>query len=66
MFPAGEPGAGIARHHELLGTRRTLGELRPELPEPFIRAVQRSMSAEPAARWPTADGLRLELRRGVA
>ena len=62
-FPVEGTYADIGRRHEE-GTRHSLRDLRPELPEPFIEAVERSMSAEPADRYSTSDSLRLALLGG--
>ncbi len=44
------------------GTHRPLGELRPELSEPFVAAVERALATDPDARFATADEMRAALR----
>jgi len=44
-----------------LGQRRFLADLRPDLPERFIRVVERAVSIDPAARYATAGSMLQEL-----
>jgi serine/threonine-protein kinase len=60
MFPADGTYEEIARRHQANG-RRTLRELRPDLDPVFLNTVERAMAIEPAARFATADQLRLFL-----
>ena len=41
----------------------SLGDLRPDLPEPFVSAVEQAMSPDPATRFLTAGDMRRSLRR---
>jgi eukaryotic-like serine/threonine-protein kinase len=44
-----------------LGHRRLLADLRPDLPERFIRVVERAVSIDPAARFTSAGNMLQEL-----
>jgi eukaryotic-like serine/threonine-protein kinase len=44
-----------------LGQRRFLADLRPDLPERFIRVVERAVSIDPAARFTSAGSMLQEL-----
>ena len=43
------------------GSRRTVRDVRPDLPAAFVKVVDRALSSDPAARPPTAGALEAEL-----
>ena len=59
LATAGYPVEGVTRTevrrvHSENGPRRRLRDLRPDLPEPFVRVVERALATEPAHRFQTA------------
>jgi len=47
------------------GRQRALSDLRPDLPVGFIRVVERALSPEPAARYPTAGAMLTALTQAI-
>lgn len=45
------------RHAHLTGRRRLLSDVRPSLPQPFVKAVERAISPDPEDRYRTAGEL---------
>jgi serine/threonine-protein kinase len=59
----GQTSADIERHHEAREPRRLLRDVRPDLPEPFIRVVERATAERPDDRYQTAGELEAALKR---
>ena len=47
------------------GERRSLGEARPDLPEAFVRVVERTLAPDPFQRHPSAAALKRDLASAV-
>lgn len=54
----------LLRAH-LQGQRRRLRDLRPDLPAPFVQAVERALDPDPALRYRTAGEMEVALREGA-
>jgi serine/threonine protein kinase/tetratricopeptide (TPR) repeat protein len=50
VFPVSAGSLDQFREHHRSGKRRPLTDLRPDLPAPFVRAVERAIAADPAQR----------------
>jgi hypothetical protein len=61
----GDTRTQIDRQHQQRGVRRRLRDVRPDLPEPFIRAVERALEDDPAARYQSAGAFEATLRSAV-
>lgn len=53
-FPVRARGLRDLRAAHTEGRRKRLRDLRPDLPEPFVRAIERAVSADPRERFATA------------
>jgi serine/threonine-protein kinase len=56
----------LAARHTEPGARRLLRDVRPDLPEPFIAAVERAMAEGPGDRYPSAGAFEAALRPVVS
>jgi eukaryotic-like serine/threonine-protein kinase len=52
-------------HAHRRGDRRRLRDLRPDLPEFFVRVVERALSHDPALRYESAGGMEAALRQAL-
>jgi serine/threonine-protein kinase len=65
QFPVTAPSIEqLARSHAHRRVRH-LRDLRPDLPAPFVRAVERALEHDPAARYRTAGEMEAALRHGA-
>jgi hypothetical protein len=55
----------VSRGHEQPGTRRLLRDVRPDLPDAFIRVVEQALADDPQARYPSAGAFESALRATV-
>jgi hypothetical protein len=56
----------VGRQHDTPGARRLLRDLRPGLPDGFLRVVERALAEDPHQRYATAGELEVALRKVVA
>ena len=56
----------IRRFHDQRGSRRPLRDLRPDLPDGFIRVVERALAEDPRQRFESAGSLEAAWRRWPA
>ena len=56
-YPAEIKGISAETADQIARTRRSLVDLRPDLPDGFSRAIERCLSVDPAARYPSAGQL---------
>lgn len=57
----GDSGTQIRRQHAAAAGRRRLRDVRPDLPEAFIRVVERATAPDPAQRYQSAGELETDL-----
>jgi serine/threonine-protein kinase len=62
----GQTSADIERHHEACEPRRLLRDVRPDLPESFIRVVERATAERPQDRYQTAGEFEAALNHALA
>jgi serine/threonine protein kinase/tetratricopeptide (TPR) repeat protein len=55
----------LGRAHER-GDRRSVRDVRPDLPEGFVRVIERALDRDPARRYRTAGDLESALRESIA
>jgi serine/threonine protein kinase/tetratricopeptide (TPR) repeat protein len=60
-FPVTGPSFAHIKAAHAAGSRRTVRDVRPDLPAAFVKVVDRALSSDPAARPPTAGALEAEL-----
>ena len=60
-FPVAGATLDVIKRAHAAGTRRTVRDVRPDLPSAFVRVVDRALSPDPAARPATAGALEAEL-----
>ena len=48
-----------------LGRRRHLADLRPDLPDEFVRVIETALARDPQLRFPTAGSMRAALEAVV-
>ena len=60
-FPVAGATLDVIKRAHSAGTRRTVRDVRPDLPSAFVRVVDRALSPDPAARPATAGALEAEL-----
>lgn len=63
-FPVEGRSYEEVRHHHELGIRQWLRDLRPDLPDRFVAAVERALDADPSRRFASAGALELALTAG--
>ena len=62
----GDSRTQIERQHDLSGSRKSLRDVRPDLPESFIRVVERATAEKPEDRYQSAGELEAALARVLA
>ncbi len=62
----GDSRTQIERQHDLSGQRKSLRDVRPDLPESFIRVVERATAEKPEDRYQSAGELEAALARVLA
>jgi len=62
-YPYVADDLGSLRGLHAAGTRTHLRDLRPDLPDPLVDAVERALDADPALRFPTAGAMEQALAR---
>jgi serine/threonine protein kinase len=61
----GDNRAEVERAHQRRGSRRSLAEVRSDLPGQFVRIVERATSERVRDRYPSARALETALKRGL-
>jgi serine/threonine-protein kinase len=61
----GATSTEVGRRHDQPGARRLLRDVRPDLPDDFVRVVEQALADDPQARFPSAGAFESALSRTV-